>query len=375
MGTGAGTQPPPLPIRMFDAAALLAPQMPAIREAIESVLASGHYILGRAVHAFESAFADYLGVGHAVGVGNGSDALELALRAVGVEAGDRVLTVANAGGYASTAIHACAASALFVDIDPQTLLVDPEALEEALEQAPRACILTHLYGRLAAVERIAAACAARGVALIEDCAQAHGARRGGRRAGSFGAIGCFSFYPTKNLGALGDGGALVTDSAELAARLRALRQYGWGDKYRVELRHGRNSRLDEFQAAILAARLPALDADNARRRAIAARFDAQIRHPDIRRLQPRGDQDDVVHLYVLRSPRRDALRAHLQQLGIASEVHYPVPDHLQPAWAQQPPISLPHSEAAAGEVLSLPCHPAMTDVEVERVIAAVHAWR
>lgn len=342
--------------------------------AIASVLESGRFVLGPAVAAFEDAFARYCGIDHAVGVGNGSDALELALRAIGVGQGSTVVTVANAGGYATTAIRACGARARYVDIDADTLLIDPAQLDSTLAERPAAVVVTHLYGRLAPIERIVADCAERGVAVIEDCAQAHGAERGGRRAGSFGQIGCFSFYPTKNLGALGDGGALVTGDAALAERVRALRQYGWSAKYRVDIDLGRNSRLDELQAAILSAKLPGLDHDNQRRREIARAFDRGIRNPQVRLLAGRHDSDDVTHLYVLRSTRRESLRAHLAACGIDSDVHYPTPDHAQPAWREATPPSLPATESAAGEILSLPCHPALTDEEVARVIDAVRAF-
>lgn len=360
------------PIRCFDAARVLAPQRAAIDAAIAAVLDSGRFILGGALERFERAFADYCGVAHCVGVASGSDALELALRALGVVAGDAVVTVANAGGYASHAIRACGARPLYAEIDPATLLLDPAALPPLLARRPRALVLTHLYGRLAAVETIAAACAAHGVALVEDCAQAHGAQREGRRAGSFGAIGCFSFYPTKNLGALGDGGALVCDDPALAERLRALRQYGWGSKYRVDLAGGRNSRLDELQAAILAVRLGTLDADNARRRMIVRRYDAALAGSATQILAGRGGDDDVGHLYVLRSRDREALRAHLASAGIDSEIHYPIPDHRQPAWSD-PDLVLEHSERACAEVLSLPCHPALADAEIGQVIDALRA--
>jgi dTDP-3-amino-2,3,6-trideoxy-4-keto-D-glucose/dTDP-3-amino-3,4,6-trideoxy-alpha-D-glucose/dTDP-2,6-dideoxy-D-kanosamine transaminase len=347
----------------------------ALQAALVEVLGSGWYVLGEAGRRFEQAFADYCGSGFCVGVASGSDALELALRALEVGPGDRVVTVANAGGYASLAILHCGAAPLFVDIDPATLLLDPAALDAALATRPKALILTHLYGRLAAVEAIAERCREHGVALIEDCAQAHGAEHGGRRAGSFGALGCFSFYPTKNLGALGDAGAVIGNDPALATRLRALRQYGWGDKYRIELAGGRNSRLDELQAAFLLARLPRLATDNARRQAIARRYDTAIRNPLIE-LLPRGADDDVAHLYVLRSARRDALREHLAAAGIGSGVHYPLPDHLQPALPVAPDQApLPHTERAAREILSLPCHPALDDDQVARVIDACCRFR
>jgi dTDP-4-amino-4,6-dideoxygalactose transaminase len=362
------------PVRLFDAARVQQPYRQAIDAAIAAVLDSGRYVLGPAVAGFEQSFAQYCGVAHAIGVGNGSDALELALRALGIGSGATVVTVANAGGYASTAIRACGAIPRYVEIDADTLLIDPAALASVLAERPGAVIVTHLYGRLAAIERVVADCASIGVPVIEDCAQAHGAERAARRAGSFGAIGCFSFYPTKNLGALGDGGALVTGDAALAARVRALRQYGWATKYRVDLDHGRNSRLDELQAAILNAKLPRLDRDNQRRRAIVAAYDGGLRNPQVRPPAGRGGSDDVGHLYVLRCSRRDALVAHLAALGIDSDVHYPLPDHLQPAWRVAQPPALPATEAAAAEILSLPCHPALTDEEVARVIDAVNGF-
>lgn len=360
------------PIRCFDAARVLAPQRQAIDAAIAAVLDSGRFILGAAVERFEREFADYCGVAHALGVASGTDALELALRALGVGPGDGVVTVANAGGYASHAIRACGARPLYAEVDPGTLLLDPAALPPLLAQGPRALVLTHLYGRLGDVAAVAAACARHGVALVEDCAQAHGARRDGRRAGSFGAIGCFSFYPTKNLGALGDGGALVTADTALAERLRALRQYGWRGKYRVDLAGGRNSRLDELQAAILSVRLRRLDEDNARRRAFVRAYDAALAACAVRPLPGRGGEDDVGHLYVVRCGERDALRARLAAAGIDSEVHYPLADHRQPVWADAA-VRLAHSERGCDEVLSLPCHPALTDAEVGHVIETVRA--
>ena len=362
-------------IRMFDPIRLQSPYLASIREAMDSVLASGRLVLGPAVANFEQAFADYIGVAHGIGVASGSDALELALRALDVGPGTTVLTVANAGGYATTAIRACGARARYLDVNADTLLVDVDALEQALAERPQAVVLTHLYGQMADAARIAARCQHHGVALIEDCAQAHGAQRQGRRAGSFGALACFSFYPTKNLGAIGDGGAVLTADEALASRVRQLRQYGWSDKYRVDLAGGRNSRLDELQAAVLGVKLLHLDAENERRRAIAARYQGQLRNPLIRLLARAAGPDDVFHLAVLRCVHRDALRAHLAGHGIDSDVHYPIPDHWQAAWREATQPSLPVTEAAVAEVLSLPCHPALNDEELDRVIEAVNAFR
>ncbi len=343
---------------------------------LRQVIDSERYVLGSYVNAFEAAFALYLGVDHAIGVANGTDALELALRGLGIGHGHRVLTVANAGFYGSTAILATGAEPVYADVDPTTLNLAPQALADALQQSQpiHAVIATHLYGQMADVTAIASLCHAAGVPLIEDCAQAHGARHAGRAAGAWGDVGCFSFYPTKNLGAVGDGGALVTTDDALAERLRALRQYGWGSKYEVVRRGGRNSRLDELQAAVLVAKLPLLDSANAQRRSIAMRYTAafagtSLKAPVIDALH------HVAHLYVIRSPRRGALRAHLAACGVASDIHYPVPDHRQPVHAgAYSDVTLPVSEAACRELLTLPCFPGMTDVQVAHVIETVNCF-
>jgi dTDP-4-amino-4,6-dideoxygalactose transaminase len=343
-----------------------------MRAACERVLDRGTFVLGAEVDAFERDFAGYCGVPHAVGVASGSDALELALRAVGVGPGDEVVTVANAGMYSTLAIRSIGAAPRYVDVDDD-LLMDPAALASRLRPSVKAVVVTHLYGRLAPMAEILAAAGSRGIPVVEDCAQAHGARRGEVRAGGFGAAGCFSFYPTKNLGALGDGGAVVTREPAIAVRVRSLRQYGWGPKYRVELTGGRNSRLDELQAAFLRVRLPALDAENARRRAIVDAYAAGLHHPEIGPPRTTGP-DCVAHLAVVRSPRRDALRAHLAGRGIGSDVHYPVADHRQPGGAEADPAPLPVTERACDEVLSLPCFPGLADAEVAAVVDACNAW-
>jgi len=341
---------------------------------LQRVADSGWYVLGPEVRDFEAAFAHYIGTPHAVGVGNGTDALTLALRALGVGAGQRVVTVANAGCYASTAIVQIGARPSYADIDPERMTLAPDALAAALATGPvAAVIVTHLYGRMADIEAVAALCRQAGVPLIEDCAQAHGARVAGRRAGAWGDIGCFSFYPTKNLGALGDGGAVATGDSTLAERLRALRQYGWSRKYEVTLPGGGNSRLDELQAAVLRAKLPRLDAANAHRRDIAARYSAAFADLPLRCPPPPGE-DNVVHLYVVRTPRRAALQAHLAVCGIASDVHYPLADHLQPVQAAASAPALPVTEAACAEVLSLPCYPGLTAAQCQQVIDAVRGF-
>jgi aminotransferase EvaB len=347
---------------------------PEVDAAALAVVRRGWFVLGEALAQFESAFAAYCGAAECVGVANGTDALELALRALGVTAGDRVACVANAGFYAPTAILAIGAQPRFIDIDPATLLLDATQAHEALAAGVKALVVTHLYGRLAPLDTLLARAAQLGVPIVEDCAQAHGAMRNAQRAGSFGAIGCFSFYPTKNLGALGDGGACVTSDATLAGRLRALRQYGWTGKYRVELAGGRNSRLDELQAALLSVRLRNLDAGNERRREIAARYAARIRQPSVS-LPPRAGPDDVVHLYVVRSSERDRLAAHLRAHGVGCDVHYPIPDHRQPAYRKRfASLRLEHTERACEQVLSLPCFPELADREVDEVAAVVNAF-
>ena len=244
---------------------------------LRQVVDSGWYVLGSQVRDFEAAFADYVGVSHTVGVANGTDALVLALRALGVGAGSRVAMVANAGYYGSAAAALVGAEPMYVDVDAATLTMEPGSLSAVLaHEKTDAVIVTHLYGQMADMDRLSTLCRQAGVPLIEDGAQAHGAAWAGRQAGAWGAVGCFSFYPTKNLGALGDGGAVVTGDAELADRLRALRQYGWGRKYEVLSPGGGNSRLDELQAAVLLAKLPRLNAANAARRAIAGRYGAEL---------------------------------------------------------------------------------------------------
>lgn len=336
------------------------------------VIDSGWFIQGKEGLSFEAAFAAYCSVQHCVGVANGTDAIELALRAAGVNAGDAVATVANAGFYSTMAILAIGAEPLYVDVDAESQLMDIASLRGVLErQRVAAVVVTHLYGQLADMEAIAPLCLAKDVALIEDCAQAHGARRNGRIAGSFGTAGCFSFYPTKNLGALGDAGAVTTNDPAFAARLRALRQYGWEQKYQVGRIGGRNSRLDEMQAALLSAKLRHLDDWNEERRSIARRYVEEISHAGIRRLQPFG-ADHVAHLCVLRCEDRDRFRRHMDAQGIATDIHFPIPDHQQPTNRRQ--VSLPETERLASEIVTIPCFNGMREAEIRRVITAVNGW-
>lgn len=337
---------------------------------VNRVIERHWYVLGEEVTAFEREFSRYVGVAECVTVANGTDALELALRGLGVERGDRVVAVANAGFYGSTAIHAIGATPVYVDVDVETLTMSASELARALETGPKAIIVTHLYGQLADIEELVRIADDAGVPLIEDCAQAHGAFRNGKQAGSFGRAACFSFYPTKNLGALGDGGAIVTRDLELAGRVRRLRQYGWAQKYMVEAVGGRNSRLDEIQAAVLREKLPHLARWNGQRRDIARRYNAAFASLPVR-CPCSTDEDYVAHLYVLRVDGRDAFREFLKTRGIATDVHYPIPDHRQPAYPNPGIVAMDVTESACSSVVSLPCYPGLTEAEVGRVIAAV----
>lgn len=348
----------------------------AIETAVSRVINSGWVVLGPEVKGFEQAFAAYNRCDHCISLANGTDAIELALRALGVKAGDQVATVANAGMYTSTAILSIGATPFFVDVDLKTNNTTLAEVKRAIDAKVKVVVVTHLYG-LAVPEifEIAEACAANGVYLVEDCAQAHGATVRGKRVGTIGNIGSFSFYPTKNLGALGDGGAVVTNSAEFADRVRQLRQYGWSSKYRVECSGARNSRLDEMQAAILSVFLPDLDDTNSRRRAIAQEFNAKINHPAIT-LPMHNDESYVAHLYVVRSALRDNLREHLRKSEIAADIHYPIPDYQQPLFQNQfESVLLPNTNRLCSEILTLPCYPEMSNEQVELVIKSVNTWQ
>jgi hypothetical protein len=346
--------------------------------AISRALDSGWYVLGLEGRAFETEFAAWLGSGTAVGCGNGTDAIALALRGLGIGAGSTVVTVSHTAVATVAAIESTGATPLLIDIEPAHYTMDPAELGQVLADPPpglppiRAVVPVHLYGQVADVEVIGTLCRRHGAVLIEDCAQAHGARRNGRMAGTFGDAAAFSFYPTKNLGALGDGGAVVARDPAVAARIAALRQYGWTRHY-ISDEVGINSRLDELQAAILRVKLTHLDAANARRREIATAYDAVLgsRAP----LRRRGSQH-VYHLYVIRTPDRDQAQARLRDSGVGTGVHYPVPVHLQPAYegrVTRGPYRCVETERAAAEVLSLPLYPELTDEQVAQVCHAI-AW-
>ena len=342
-----------------------------IADAVARVVASGWYVLGPEHDAFEAELAAYVGSAHAVALANGTDALELSLSAIGVGPGDTVMTVANAGGYASVAARLLGAEPVYADVSPETLLLSVETATAALDAQPtlpKALVVTHLYGAMAPAAELVDLAHSRGIAVVEDVAQAIGARAGGRPAGTFGDIGTTSFYPTKNLGALGDGGAVFTSNAELATAVRSLRQYGWTSKYRIGRARGRNSRLDELQAAILRVKLPYLDAMNERRRAIHSRYEQAS--SEALRIVNRSSESFIGHLAVGVAADRDAARAALDAAGIRTDVHYPIPDHRQD-WPAPTGLELPATEAASASVLSLPMFPELTDAEVDRVVAAL----
>jgi dTDP-4-amino-4,6-dideoxygalactose transaminase len=350
-----------------------------IDAAVERVLQSGWYILGQEVRAFEAEFAAWLGATAAVGCGNGTDALALALRALGVGPGVTVVTVSHTAVATVAAIEMVGATPLLIDIEPDYYTMDPGELAEVLAHPPdgvppiRAVIPVHLYGQPAALEPIVAACRRHGVAVIEDCAQAHGATIDGRKVGTFTEVATFSFYPTKNLGALGDGGMLATQDANLGADIAALRQYGWRTHY-ISDTVGVNSRLDEIQAAILRVKLHRLDTQNARRQAIAAAYDAALRGTSLAPPARRAGVGHVFHLYVSRTAKRAALQARLREAGIGSGIHYPSPVHLQPAYRGRVPLGpagCRATEIAAEQVLSLPMYPELTDAQVTQVCEAL----
>ena len=342
---------------------------------VDRVLSRGWFVLGPEVQTFENAFAEYLNISHCVSCANGTDAIELALRSFGVGRGDQVATAANAGAYTTTALMAIGAEPYYVDVDLDSRNVTLTEVARAIDAGVEAVVVTHLYGlAVPEIEEIAALCRQRNVPLLEDCAQAHGAKLGNRCVGTFGDAASFSFYPTKNLGALGDGGAVVTNDHEISERVRRLRQYGWSSKYQVEMAGARNSRLDELQAAILSVFLPDLDAANARRRTIATRYSLSIHHPKVMVPAVHGEEY-VAHLYVVRVKDREALREHLRSHDVATDIHYPIPDYRQPVFGDKySGLTLPNTEQLANENLTLPLYPEMTDEEVDKVIALVNVW-
>ena len=347
-----------------------------ILAAIASVLDSMQLFLGPNQRAFEEEFARYCDCTDAIGVSNGTDAIELTLRALGVGAGDEVITQPNSFIATAEAISAVGATPVFVDVDPVTSTLDPRLLEAAITPRTKAVIPVHLYGYPADMPAILAIARAHQLYVIEDACQAHGARLGGQRIGSFGDAACFSFYFSKNLGAYGEGGAVTTRDPALAERVRLYRDHGSRVRYRHEV-VGRNARLDEIQAAILRVKLRHLDDWNAQRRRNARLLSAALAGMGVELPQPGGEGvEEVFHLYVVRHPERDRLKEHLAARGIGTGIHYPLPIHLQPAYAVlgHQPGAFPVTERLAGEILSLPLYAELSEAQIARIAEAVATY-
>jgi len=347
-----------------------------IEAAVLRVLRGSRYILGPEVAALEQEFAAYIGTGHAIGVANGTDALELALRALEIGPGDEVITVSHTAVATVAAIEAAGAVPVLVDVEPHFYTLDPTQLAEVLTPNTRAVIAVHLYGQAADLDAIGAFCQTHGLALIEDVSQAHGAKWKGKRLGSIGRIGCFSCYPTKNLGAIGDAGLVTTSDEKLAHRVRMFREYGWQERYVSDLA-GRNSRLDELQAAILRIKLRHLDADNGRRQQLAAHYTKLLAGQPLHLPAVREHAEHVFHLYVARTGNRQNLMDHLKMHDIHAGIHYPMPVHLQPAYKGRirTAQSMAVTERLSKEVLSLPMYPEFSIEMADRVIAAVRSLK
>ena len=343
-----------------------------IEAAVLRVLRGNRYILGAEVEALEQEFAAYIGTGHAIGVANGTDALELALRALEIGPGDEVITVSHTAVATVAAIEAAGAVPVLVDVDPHFYTLDPTQLAEVLTPSTRAVIAVHLYGQAADLDAIGAFCQAHGLALIEDVSQAHGAKWKGKRLGSIGRIACFSCYPTKNLGAIGDAGLVTTSDEKLAHKVRMLREYGWQERYVSDLA-GRHSRLDELQAAILRIKLRHLDADNGRRQQLAAHYTKLLAGQPLHLPAVREHAEHVFHLYVARTGNRLNLMDHLKTHDIHAGIHYPMPVHLQPAYKGRIRTagSMRVSESLSQEVLSLPIYPELETKQLNEVAQTI----
>ncbi len=370
-----------LPIPQTDPKANYLAHRQEIDAALARVLESGWYILGAEVTAFEQEFAGYLGAADAIGVANGTDAIHVALRACGVGHGDAVITVSHTAVATVAAVELTGATPVLVDIDPVTYTIDPQRIREVIAFCRntgvpvKAIVPVHIYGHPADMPAIMEIARAEGLRVVEDCAQAHGAEIDGCKVGTWGDMAAFSFYPTKNLGALGDGGAIATNDPELAAAARLVREYGWKERY-VSSIAGMNSRLDELHAAPLRVKLRHLDADNDRRRAIAAAYNHALAGLGIGLPSARPNCAHVYHQYVIRTPLRDALRLHLRESGIGTLIHYPTPVHLQSAYLGRVPTpgGLPVTEQRAGEILSLPMYPELRQEQVQRIVEEISIW-
>ncbi len=341
----------------------------AVRDAIDRVVSRGWFVLGPEVEAFETEFAAASGARYAIGVGTGTDAIALILRALGIGPGDEVITTPLSAAYTALAVMMTGARPVFADIDPSRLTLDPQQVSAAIGPRTRAILPVHLYGQAADMAALASLAARHDLPIVEDCCQAHLGTAGGRPVGTIGVAGAFSFYPTKNLGALGDGGAVITGDAGLADRIRRLRNGGQVDRYRHD-EFGVNSRLDEMQAAVMRARLPRLAAWTARRRALAGIYRGALAGSPID-VPREHDAGHVYHLFVVRARDREPLRTHLGAAGIETLVHYPIPIPRQRAMADLDPHDCPEAARACDEVVSLPLHPGLTDHEAADVVSAL----
>jgi dTDP-4-amino-4,6-dideoxygalactose transaminase len=346
-----------------------------IEAAVLKVLRSNRYILGKEVEALEREFADYIGTHSAIGVANGTDALELAIRALDIGPGDEVITVSHTAVATVAAIEAAGATPVLVDVDPVFYTLNPAQLQEVLSPKTKAVIAVHLYGQAADLDAIGQFCIENKLYLIEDVSQAHGAKWKGKRLGSIGHIACFSCYPTKNLGAIGDAGLITTNDPVLGNKVRMLREYGWQNRYISDF-VGRNSRLDELQAAILRIKLRHLDADNGKRQQLGAQYSRLLSEQALQLPEIRANAEHVFHLYVTRTDNRHELMDHLKADDIQAAIHYPMPVHLQPAYKNRirTATDMSVTEKLAKEVLSLPMYPELSSTDIARVIDAVKSY-
>ena len=343
-----------------------------INSAIQNVLDSGWYILGKEVENFEQEFATYNGVRHSVGVGSGTEALHIALRALDIGPGDEVITTSHTAVATASAIVLSGAKPIFVDIESEFFTIDPNHIENAITHKTKALIPVHIYGHPCNMDAVLDIAQRKDLKVIEDCAQAHGSTYKGKRVGSMGDVGCFSFYPTKNLGAIGDGGALVTNDDSIGNSIRLLREYGWKERY-ISSNEGWNSRLDEMQAAVLRVKLKNLDADNACRQQHALEYQNTLKDLPLELPTVRKDSTHVFHLYVIKGDKRDELKAHLMNNGINTTIQYPVPIHRQKYYqGNADELSLPVTEQSTEAILSLPMYPELTEADQKRIVDAVH---
>ncbi|WP_138497893.1 DegT/DnrJ/EryC1/StrS family aminotransferase [Nostoc sp. PA-18-2419] len=373
------------PIHQTDPQASYQAHQSEIDAAIHQVLNSGWYILGQQVEAFEQEFASYLNVKNAIGVANGTDALAIALRSLGIGVGDAVITVSHTAVATVAAIELVGATPVLVDIDPQTYNLDINCLEETIVEilntkSPKALlkaiIPVHLYGHPANIQAITELARRYELYVVEDCAQSHGAEYKGRKTGTWGDLAAFSFYPTKNLGALGDGGAVVTNDLNLAQKVRSLREYGWHERYISKI-PGMNTRLDELQATILRVKLRYLDGENAQRHQLANTYNQLLATTSLVLPEQQSEVEHVYHQYVVRSQKRDDIKAFLKEYAIGTLIHYPVPVHLQPAYQSRVLIAkqeLNNTEQISREILSLPMHPYINAEQAEYISEVIALW-